>query len=137
MDYNNNTPCQPAESGQFAVLMVEDSPAQALKTKVVLENNNCYVCWAENGTKGLALANQHKFDLIILDIELPDTTGFEICRTLKAQEKFVDIPVIMLTTRDQADDVLSGLDAGAIDYIPKDAFAEAVLVETVKQMRQL
>ena len=128
---NNSETQSPAG---FAVLMVEDSAPQALKMKLALENNGCTVDWADNGRDGLALASEKTFNLIILDIELPDTTGFEICKTLKADPELADIPVIMMTTRDQADDVMNGLELGAIDYIPKDVFAEAVLIETIKQM---
>jgi DNA-binding response OmpR family regulator len=117
-----------------SILIVEDSPPQALKFKLALEQNGCTVHWADTGLKGLDAAAQQPFDLIILDVELPDIYGFEVCRRLKADPELADIPVIMLTTRDQANDVLNGLDAGAIDYIPKDAFAEAVLLETIRQM---
>ena len=119
----------------FSILMVEDSPPQALKLKISLENNGYNVYWAGTGSEGLQVVKQQAFDLILLDIELPDTNGFEICRQLKADPELQEIPVIMLTTRDHADDALSGLTAGAIDYIPKDAFAEMVLLETIKQMR--
>ena len=121
-------------SDSFSVLMVEDSPPQALKMKMALENGGCRVYWSETGFGGLGMAQQRRFDLIILDVELPDINGFEICRKLKADDDLKDIPVVMLTTLDSASDVMSGLDAGAIDYIPKDAFAELVLLETIKQM---
>ena len=129
-DINNNN----SEQQQPAVLIVEDSPAQALKTKLALENNGCQVYWADTGYGGLDLVYQKVFNLIVLDVELPDINGFEICRTLKTDPALADIPVVMLTTLDQADHVLHGLEAGAIDYIPKDAFADAVLVETIRQM---
>jgi len=119
---------------QPSILIVEDSPPQALKTKLTLESNGCQVHWAETGLSGLDAAQQKPFDLIVLDVELPDINGFEVCKRLKADESLADIPVIMLTTLDQAENALSGLEAGAIDYIPKDAFADAVLVETIKQM---
>lgn len=122
-------------SGSYSILMVEDSPPQALRLKIVLENNGYQVYWADTGNEGLRIVKQQPFDLVLLDIELPDTNGFEICRQLKADPDLQDIPVIMLTTRHHADDALSGLTAGAIDYIPKDAFAEMVLLETIKQMR--
>ena len=117
-----------------SILMVEDSPPQALKVKLALENNGCEVFWAETGQGGLDIAQEKDLDLIILDIELPDTNGFEVCKKLKSDPRLAEIPVIMMTTRDHAEDVLSGLEVGAIDYIPKDAFAEAVLIETIKQM---
>jgi DNA-binding response OmpR family regulator len=117
-----------------SILVVEDSAPQALKLKVALENNGCLVHWAETGLGGLDMAQQNHFDLIVLDIQLPDIDGFEVCRRLKADSKLAGIPVVMLTTRDHADDALNGLEVGAVDYIPKDAFAEAVLLETIKQM---
>ncbi|MFC1975547.1 response regulator transcription factor [Chloroflexota bacterium] len=117
-----------------SILIVEDSPPQALKMKLALENDGCEVHWAETGLGGLDMAQQEHFDLVILDIELPDINGFEVCKKLKADPKLTDIPVIMMTTRDHAEDVLNGLEVGAVDYIPKDAFAEAVLLETIKQM---
>ena len=119
---------------RLSVLIVEDSQPQALKLKLTLENNNCHVDWAETGLGGLELAQQKRFDLIVLDIELPDINGFEVCKRLKTDPALTDIPVVMLTTLDQAENAMSGLDAGAIDYIPKDAFAEIVLLETIKQM---
>ena len=124
----------PNTNKQPSVLLVEDSPAQALKTKVTLENNGCQVHWAKTGLDGLTMALQNTFDLIVLDIELPDITGFEVCKKLKANPELANVPVIMLTSLDQAENALDGLEAGAIDYIPKDAFADVVLVETIKQM---
>ena len=120
--------------GQPTVLIVEDSAPQALKVKLTLENNNCKVYWADTGLEGLNVAQQKYLDLIVLDIELPDINGFEVCKRLKADSKLANVPVIMMTSRDYAEDVLNGLELGAIDYIPKDAFAEAVLLETIKQM---
>ena len=121
-------------NGQPTILIVEDSAPQALKVKLTLENNNCRVYWADTGLMGLEIAQQNQLDLIVLDIELPDINGFEVCKRLKADSQLVDVPVIMMTSRDYAEDVLNGLELGAIDYIPKDAFAEAVLLETIKQM---
>lgn len=119
---------------QPAILIVEDSVPQALKVKLTLENNNCRVYWADTGLEGLAIAQKNDLDLIVLDIELPDINGFEVCKRLKADAQLATVPVIMMTSRDYAEDVLNGLELGAIDYIPKDAFAEAVLLETIKQM---
>jgi DNA-binding response OmpR family regulator len=133
----SNAQASSEANAAFSILMVEDSPPQALKLKISLENNGYDVYWAGTGSEGLRVVKQQRFDLILLDIELPDTNGFEICRQLKADSELQEIPVIMLTTRDHAEDALSGLNAGAIDYIPKDAFAEMVLLETIKQMRGL
>ncbi len=117
-----------------SILLVEDTPSQAIRFKSSLENGGCAVQWVDNGLAGVQAANEGDFDLIILDIELPDIDGFEVCRRLKENPTVAGIPVVMLTTRDRAEDALTGLERGAIDYIPKDPFAEAVLLETVKQM---
>ncbi|GIK37743.1 MAG: response regulator [Chloroflexota bacterium] len=117
-----------------SILIVEDSPPQALKVKLVLESNGCQVVWADTGWAGVAAAKNQRFDLIVLDVELPDIDGFTVCRNLKAEPELAEVPVVMLTTRDHAEDVLNGLEIGAVDYIPKDAFAEIVLLETIKQM---
>jgi CheY-like chemotaxis protein len=65
---------------------------------------------------------------------MPGMNGFEVCRQLKQSPETAGIPVIMLTRHDDAQSVMSGLETGVIDYIPKDAFADAVLVETLRQM---
>jgi DNA-binding response OmpR family regulator len=123
------------ENNQAAILIVEDSAPQALKLKMSLESNDCMVVWADTGLAGLAIARQKQFDMIVLDVELPDINGFQVCQALKADPALADVPVVMLTTRDKADDALNGLELGAVDYIPKDPFAETVLLETIKQMR--
>ena len=120
----------------LSILIVEDSPPQALKLKLTLENNGYRVRWADTGLGGLAMAKHKFFDLIVLDIELPDINGFEVCKTLKTDSNLAEIPVVMLTTLDQAESAMNGLGIGAVDYIPKDAFAELVLLETIKQMEQ-
>ncbi len=117
-----------------SILLVEDTPSQAIRFQGCLEGSGCQVQWVERGLDGVAAAHDQSFDLIILDIELPDINGFEVCRQLKSDPAVANIPVIMLTTRDKAEDALAGLGEGAIDYIPKDPFAEIVLLETLKQM---
>jgi twitching motility two-component system response regulator PilH len=84
----------------------------------------------------LNAARREKPDVIVLDIQLPTLNGFQVARGLKADPTTADIPIIMLTTRDNAMDALTGLEAGAIDYVPKDAFAEAVVLETIRQLRE-
>lgn len=128
------TTTNPEHNGGAAILLVEDTAVQALRFKANLEENGCEVRWVENGRDGLKAVHESFYDLIILDIELPDISGFEVCRRLKADPAVAEIPVIMLTTRDRAEDALIGLNTGAVDYIPKDNFADLVLLETIKQM---
>lgn len=127
------TTTQPTND-KTTILLVEDTAVQALRFKASLEENGCHVRWVETGQAALDAAHQDLYDLVILDIELPDINGFDVCRHLKADPNLAEIPVIMLTTRDRAEDALAGLTSGAVDYIPKDAFATLVLLETMKQM---
>ena len=63
--------------------------------------------------------------------------GFQVCRHLKSEHDTKDIPIIMFTRHDEQEAVKLGLQTGAVDYIPKDAFADAVLLETLRQMELL
>jgi CheY-like chemotaxis protein len=99
-----------------------------------LEEKGLDVLWARDGLEGIETAQQGTPDLIVLDIQMPEMDGFEVCQRLKEAETTADIPIILFTRFDDAQSVMSGLEKGAIDYIPKDAFAEAVLLETLRQM---
>jgi CheY-like chemotaxis protein len=116
------------------ILLVEDSTTQALQFQTLLEREGVTVLWAADGEAGLQMVREERPDLIVLDVQLPGMNGFQICQQLKTDPKTADIPVIMLTRYDEAEAVLIGLQAGAVDYIPKDAFAGAVLLETMRQM---
>jgi putative two-component system response regulator len=119
------------------ILIVEDSPAQALALEHLLREEGLQVLWAPDGQAGVALAQQHLPDAIVLDVEMPKMGGFEACRHLKEDPQTADIPVVMLTIRDDATTALRGIDLGAVDFIPKDAFSGPVLVETLRQLNIL
>ena len=116
------------------VLVVEDSTTQALHLRTLLEREGLAVLWAHDGRQGIEMAQERLPDLVVLDIQMPDLNGFEVLRQLKSAATTTEIPVIMFTRYDDAQSVISGLETGAVDYIPKDAFAEAVLLETLRQM---
>jgi CheY-like chemotaxis protein len=119
------------------VLIVEDSPAQALVLQQVLEQEGLQVLWAPDGRIGVAMAQQQMPDAIVLDIEMPEMNGFEVCRRLKQNTRTSSIPIVMLTIRSDPAALMQGIDLGAIDFIPKDAFSESVLIETLRQLRIL
>lgn len=73
--------------------------------------------YANNGQQGLALCSEHHYDVIILDIMLPKINGLDLCKSLR--EDGIDTPVLMLTARDNQQDVLDGFDHGADDYLIK------------------
>ncbi len=125
-----------AKTGK-TVLIVEDSPAQALALKHLLKEEGLQVLWAPDGQVGVELAQQHVPDVIVLDVEMPKMGGFEACRRLKEDSRTASVPIIMLTVRDDAVSALRGIDLGAVDFIPKDAFSGPVLLETLRQLHIL
>jgi DNA-binding response OmpR family regulator len=119
---------------QQRVLLVEDSRTQALRIQLELMRHGLTVEVASNGDRGIAAVRGSPPAAIILDVDLPDTNGYNLCRTLKGDPATAHIPVVMLTHRDAAQDALAGLQVGAEDYIPKDSFAEVNLVESLRQL---
>ncbi|MEO1483207.1 MAG: response regulator transcription factor [Myxococcota bacterium] len=100
------------------ILVVEDEDHLAAGLKLNLDLEGFDVALARNGREAMnAFLGPRPFDLIILDVMLPDTDGFEICARLRDSGNFV--PVIMLTARSAAEDRVRGLDAGADDYLSK------------------
>ncbi len=105
------------------ILIVEDEAELALLIAQVLREEGYAAETAEDGRSGLARALAEDFDLLILDWMLPDRSGIQVVRRLRAAE--LGVPVLMLTARTQIEDRVEGLDAGADDYLPKPfAFAE-------------
>ncbi len=119
------------------VLIVEDSRTQAIRIQLELQRYGLVVEVAETGTAGLHAAQQQRPDVIVLDVELPEMNGYSLCRMLKSDPHTAHIPIVMLTRHDQAADTLKGLQVGADDYIPKDAFAEKNLLESLRHLNIL
>jgi DNA-binding response OmpR family regulator len=99
------------------ILLVEDEPRMAQVIAKGLREQAYAVDVADDGNAGLYQASINDYDLIILDVLLPGTDGFEVCRKLRAREDAT--PVLMLTARATVDDRITGLDAGADDYLTK------------------
>ncbi len=119
------------------ILVVEDSPVQALALVKLLEREGLNVLCAANGQSGLSMARCYIPDLIILDVQMPEMDGLEACHLLKQDPKTKKIPVILFTAHTEPEILKSGLDEGAVDYIPKDAFSDIVLLETLRQLNFL
>ena len=117
------------------VLVVEDSLTQSLHLQGLLECEGFDVVFAPNGPEGLRLASERRPDVIVLDLEMPGMNGFQVCELLKSRPETCDIPVVMLTRHCEEETARLGIQLGAVEYIPKDAFADAVLLETLRQMR--
>jgi DNA-binding response OmpR family regulator len=99
------------------ILLVEDEEALAEGLRVNLHRKHYDVDVAGDGRTGLASAQARRYDLILLDIRLPEIDGFEVCQRLRQDGNFT--PILMLTARNQPDDVVYGLKLGADDYVTK------------------
>lgn len=100
-----------------AILFVEDEPKVAASIKQGLEENGYEVDLAPDGAVGNFLASTNKYDLILLDVNLPHVSGYEVCRSVRAKDP--KVPVIMLTAMQSIENKITGFDAGADDYIVK------------------
>ena len=116
------------------ILVIEDSATQALHLQTLLQEVGLRVVCASDGPSGLSLAHRSRPDLIVLDVQMPGMNGFQVCQALKGSPETNKIPVIMFTRHDDPEAVILGLQTGVTDYIPKDAFADVVLLETLRQM---
>ena len=101
------------------VLIIDDSPDALAVAKARLLKDNLEVISADGGKAGFEAAKSEEPDLILLDVDMPDISGFDLCRQLKADSELHMIPVIFLTGSDSTEDRVKGLDIGAVDYVTK------------------
>lgn len=107
------------------ILLIEDETQIARVVKMELEYEGFQVTVEHNGREGLEAALQTEIDLILLDVMLPGLNGLEVLRRLRKENR--NVPVILLTARNTTLDIVSGLDQGANDYVPKPFRIEELL----------
>jgi DNA-binding response OmpR family regulator len=113
------------------ILVIDDDPSVTSVLKRGLAYEGFSVDTAATGAQGLAIARDHVPDLVILDVMLPGSDGFEVLRRLRAADP--DLPVMMVTARDAPSDQVHGLEGGADDYVVKP-FTFEVVVARVKAL---
>lgn len=121
------------DSSKKKVLVVDDEPDIVDLIKMALTLANFEVTTAENGPATLKILEGLKPDLILLDIMMPQMTGFEVCKKIRSQKALRSVPIIMLTAKGQKQDAEQGLKLGADDYIIKP-FDPYDLAEQVRSM---
>ena len=115
----------------FQILIVEDSPTQALKLELLLTENRYLTHVAKNGQEGICLAIEKNPDLIISDVTMPVMNGFTMCRHIKNDPAIKHIPVLLLTDLHDPEDIINGLNAKADAYVTKP-FKESFLLTKVE-----
>src|SRR5919109_4045887 len=101
------------------IIIVEDSPVQATLLRRTLVRYGYAVTLAKNGLEGLVRVRERKPALVISDIEMPHMDGYALCREIKRDEALRDVPVILLTSLLDPQDIIRGLQAGADNYLTK------------------
>ncbi len=114
------------------ILIVEDDSFLLSMYSTKFSQEGFKILAAEDGEKGLKLAQQAKPDIVLLDIILPKMDGFEVLKNLKIQKETADIPIILLTNLSQQDDTKKGMSLGAEDYFIKAHFMPSEVVDKVK-----
>lgn len=118
------------------ILVVDDVTANVRLLEARLQAEYFDVRTATNGRDALRLALQERVDLVVLDVMMPDMTGFEVCAALKADPRTAHVPVIMVTALDQVQDRVKGLESGADDFLTKPV-SDTALVTRVKSLVRL
>lgn len=101
------------------ILVIDDLPENVFMIQDRLEHEGYEVITAFNGKDGIERALNEIPDLILLDVMMPDITGFEVCKILVNDDKTKHVPIILVTAKSTAEDTKEGLEAGAFDYIKK------------------
>ena len=116
------------------ILLVEDDPKLAKFIESELSLEGYHVTVAPNGLDGLTIAREAQPDLLILDWMLPGISGLDICLRLRSTD--VQVPIIMLTAKDEVPDRVTGLNAGADDYVTKPFSMEELLARVKARLRR-
>ena len=116
------------------ILVVEDDHRIASAVKEGLEHESYAVDVASDGLEGYNMATSEEYDVILLDVMMPEMSGFEVCEKLRKQG--YKMPILMLTAKSQDKDIVQGLDYGADDYLPKPFSFDVLLARVRALMRR-
>lgn len=115
------------------ILIVEDSATQAAHIKYLLESNHYKVWITNNGQNALAMISHHKPSLVITDIVMPGMNGYELCGKIKSDKLTEDIPVILLTSLSDPEEIIEGLSCGA-DILITKPYNKEYLISNIEKL---
>lgn len=119
---------------EYKILIVDDVISNVLLLKVLLTNQGYQIATATNGTQALEMTATESPDLILLDVMMPDISGFEVAVQLKASEDYNEIPIIFLTALNSTADIVKGFKMGANDFITKPFNKEELIIRVTHQI---
>ena len=119
------------------ILLIDDSPTVRMVMGSSLEAKGYMIIYEQNATAGLLALKQHKPNLVVLDLMLPDRNGLEVLKEIKEDEETKHIPVIILTGKDGGEEVVKGRQLGADDYCVKINTTPKIMQEIFRTILQL
>lgn len=120
--------------GVHSLLFIEDDDQIRLALRLTLEDEGYEVREAADGASGLAAFHQSEPDLVLLDLRLPDISGFEVCRAIRAMSI---VPIVMVTAETDTSNMVSGLEAGADDYVTKPVVPKELAARVRAHLRRV
>jgi two-component system sensor histidine kinase/response regulator len=118
---------------EFEILIVEDSPTQAERLRRLIQSHSYRVRVAGNGRLALQIMQEHRPQLVLSDIIMPEMNGYELCRAIKSDPKLNSIPVILVTALNDVKDIIRGIECGADNFIRKP-YSEEYLLSRISHM---
>jgi len=122
------------ETEQKSILVAEDSITIRTLLRNFIESAGYIVKTAVDGQEAYGFLQHENFDLIVSDIEMPRMNGFELTAKIRDDKKYTDIPIILVTALETADDKQRGMEVGANAYIVKSSFEKSNLIETIQRL---
>ena len=119
---------------EYKILIVDDVMSNVLLLKVLLTNEKFQIATASNGRQALDQVIKEKPDLVLLDVMMPDMSGFEVSQQLKANPEMAEIPIIFLTALNSSADIVKGFQVGGNDFISKPFNKEELIIRVTHQI---
>lgn len=119
---------------EYKILIVDDVMSDVLLLKVLLTNEKFAIATASNGRQALEQVEKENPDLVLLDVMMPDMSGFEVAQHLKSNPNTADIPIIFLTALNSTADIVKGFQVGANDFISKPFNKEELIIRVTHQI---
>lgn len=127
----------PSSSSNTKILIVDDEPINIQIIHNILSKKKYSITTAQNGKEALDLIhNNEDFDLILLDVMMPQISGFEVCRTIREKYTLTQLPILLITAKDLPEDLVEGFESGANDYLHKP-FNSKELLARVRTLLEL
>ncbi|MCF0223217.1 MAG: diguanylate cyclase [Fibrobacter sp.] len=117
------------------ILIVDDNVEVLNSTKELLDQVGYNVTCCHSGEEALGFLNDHRVDLVLLDINMPNLNGFEVCLRIRQHFALDDLPIIFLTSREDTDSITKGFHSGASDFISKNAISDILLARVNVHIR--